>query len=352
MKQNLLLLSIVTVCLLLLVEGGLRMYQSTVRNRSIDDMRFHPIYRDYFFYGINFKPGSGGSWQAVPEMQINSLGFRGPEVSIEKPPGRYRILTIGASTSHSGEYPRRLERILRERTERELEIINAAVPSWNTTQSLIQYLTRGQYLEPDLVIVYHAINDSFMLDKQWLEEMREVDYRKYGGFLAQHSVLYNFLANRFARLRLKLEERGLIPITSIELPDLNLPYGEEIFRTNLETIIASAKARGADVMLVTMALDYHDGLSQEEAATRAGFAYQFHDFYVKRVQRLNQTIREVGIAKGIKVVDAAQSNIAGVDENFSDICHFSDEGAERFAELLADEVTSLVNRGEFSASDQ
>ena len=77
MKRNLVLTVAVSVFLLLATEGALRLYQSVIRNRSIDDIRFHPTYRDYYFFGTNFKPGSGGPWQAIPRPPDQQLWLQG-----------------------------------------------------------------------------------------------------------------------------------------------------------------------------------------------------------------------------------------------------------------------------------
>lgn len=97
----------------------------------------------------------------------NSLGFRGEEFAKPKPPGTLRIVCAGASTTY-GEgvvsdfrlsYPHMLQLALRAKGLA-VEVINAGCPGWTTLETLINFQTRVLDLEPDVVIVYHGINDA------------------------------------------------------------------------------------------------------------------------------------------------------------------------------------------------
>ena len=170
LRRNMpLLAGIALACLLGVLEITVRIYQHA-RGRTFEDALYGTHYRDHFFLGPSFKPNSGGTWQAVSDLRINSMGFRGDEFPIAKPAGEFRILTFGGSTSHAGNYPEKMQRLLSEnlRFGRGIRVINAAVPTWNTTQSLIQLVTRAIHLSPDMIVVYHAINDVDQVDGKWL----------------------------------------------------------------------------------------------------------------------------------------------------------------------------------------
>ncbi|MBN1587067.1 MAG: hypothetical protein JW937_06535 [Candidatus Omnitrophica bacterium] len=106
------------------------------------------------------KPGyeSGGN-------RHNALGFRGEEIAIPKPAGTYRVALLGGSTTYNTavrdyqrSYPYVLQQILR--TERPgLEVVNAGCDKYSTWESLLNLEFRVLDTEPDLVIVYHGIND-------------------------------------------------------------------------------------------------------------------------------------------------------------------------------------------------
>ena len=97
----------------------------------------------------------------------NSLGYRGDEITVPKPDGVFRIVAMGGSTTY-GEfiedndltYPAQLEQVLREDYGYEnVEVVNAGVPAYTSWESLVSLQFRVLDLEPDLIIIYHAIND-------------------------------------------------------------------------------------------------------------------------------------------------------------------------------------------------
>lgn len=95
---------------------------------------------------------------------INSLGLRGPEVSLEKPEGVTRILSLGESTTFgdgvhwSQTYSAQLELKLRARGV-ESQVWNAGVRAWSSAQSLRFLQLEMEHLDPDLVLFYHELND-------------------------------------------------------------------------------------------------------------------------------------------------------------------------------------------------
>jgi len=98
----------------------------------------------------------------------NSLGFRGKEVSPQKPEGVFRIfclgdsITFGHAVADSESYPAVLERLLNERAEgkQRFEVINAGVMGYRVFQMLGLLMTRGLSYAPDLVTVCAGANDT------------------------------------------------------------------------------------------------------------------------------------------------------------------------------------------------
>jgi hypothetical protein len=95
----------------------------------------------------------------------DALGYRGADVPVPKPEGELRIVCLGGSTTYTPKvedwrlpYPALLESVLKER-HHEVRVINAGVPGWSSFESLLNLQLRVLDLEPDLVIVYHGIND-------------------------------------------------------------------------------------------------------------------------------------------------------------------------------------------------
>ncbi len=93
-------------------------------------------------------------------LRINRLGFRGPQVSREKPAGTYRIVVLGSSNTmgHGVEdeqiYIRLLEHWLDQATgpERRVEVLNLSVSSDSPTQRLWRLQNQVEALNPDLIL--------------------------------------------------------------------------------------------------------------------------------------------------------------------------------------------------------
>ena len=98
---------------------------------------------------------------------VNSRGYRGPEIALPKPRDVYRIVALGGSTtfglfldSWQLTYPHQLEQHLRSGYDySQVEVINAGAPQYSTWESAVNMLLRVPDLEPDMVIIYHGIND-------------------------------------------------------------------------------------------------------------------------------------------------------------------------------------------------
>lgn len=95
----------------------------------------------------------------------NALGFRGDDIEVPKPDGVFRIAMLGGSTTYTvdvddfrSSYPYRLQQVLRRRRP-SIEVVNAGCPMYSTWESLMNLQFRVLDLEPDLVVVYHGIND-------------------------------------------------------------------------------------------------------------------------------------------------------------------------------------------------
>lgn len=96
----------------------------------------------------------------------NGLGFRGEEVSVPKADGIFRIVCLGGSTTYTTgvedyrqSYPFLLQSVLRQRGLAMVEVVNAGCGRYSSWESLMNLEFRVLDLDPDLVIVYHGVND-------------------------------------------------------------------------------------------------------------------------------------------------------------------------------------------------
>lgn len=111
------------------------------------------------------RPNASAFLMGVP-FAINSAGLRDREFSREKPPGTYRIVWLGDSTTVGwgvrleDTAPKILETELNSAGGRKFEVLNAGVGNYDTVQEVEKYLTLDRSFRPDLVILEYFINDA------------------------------------------------------------------------------------------------------------------------------------------------------------------------------------------------
>jgi len=111
------------------------------------------------------RPNRSAFLMGVP-FSINSAGLRDREFSREKPPGVYRIVWLGDSTTVGwgvpldGTAPKILERELNASGRGRFEVLNAGVGNYDTVQEVEHYRTLDRSFHPELVILEYFINDA------------------------------------------------------------------------------------------------------------------------------------------------------------------------------------------------
>src|SRR5579864_1129647 len=169
MKSVLLRIAVIGIGVLIglgTLEAGLRLWFSTF---GTEQERVKYVYdqaeinaKTSQFIGVPFL-----NFTLNPNLSdVSKQGFRGADVAIPKPPGVYRILAIGGSTTFGigltteETWPFQLQSILREQYGyHNVEVINMGVPGYYSLNSVINLATHGLALEPDLVIDTDGIND-------------------------------------------------------------------------------------------------------------------------------------------------------------------------------------------------
>jgi hypothetical protein len=111
---------------------------------------------------------NGHAFLMGQDVSINSQGLRDYEYPLQKPPGVYRILMLGDSTtfgwgvSLNDTTAKILERELNSQNipgYSRFEVLNSGVGNYDTVQEVTYYKTRGRDFHPDLVVLGYFIND-------------------------------------------------------------------------------------------------------------------------------------------------------------------------------------------------
>jgi lysophospholipase L1-like esterase len=193
--QNVILLLVTILFGCVAMEIGLRVIFARSLDFSMEMWKYavqlkRPVANPQLSFA--HAPNRSAFLMGVP-VSINSQGLRDREFSLEKPPGVYRVLMLGDSTTFG--WGVRLEDTAAKQLEKKLnehlppgynkaEVINAGVGNYDTVQEVTYYETIGWKYNPDLVVLVFFINDP---------EPVPVEKK---GFLIDRSYLIAFATNR------------------------------------------------------------------------------------------------------------------------------------------------------------
>ena len=291
-------------------------------------------------------------------IDINSLGFRGPEITVPKGKNTLRIAFLGASTTFCAEvsrneltWPHLVTQDLQNLYQtRNFDYVNGGVPGYTVVSSLRNLRERVAPLNPDVIVIYHATNDlsvetRAMATAQGLYRPQNDE----GSWLSQHSLLWYMIEKNLRIMALQQSAESGQDRLQFNADQL----GEE-FRRNLSELVREATSVADVVALATFSHRIRDGQTPEEQLEAAASALYYMPYMTpaglaKAFDRYNTIIREVAEQSGVILV-GNELAIPGDTLHFNDTVHFKDAGsramAERVVEGLSKQLAFLPILGE------
>src|SRR5262245_12981977 len=201
-KRSEAVLVCISLCVAMLIaEVALRLIDHPLSKVHVD---YSTWYRPSEYFGHELIPGFDGLDPLTVPVTINSHGFRDDEHVREKPAGTLRVLGLGDSftfgwgVSQDETFLKQLERELRVRTGRSVEVINAGVPGWGLSQFDLFLRRDDLNYSPDIIVIAYFVDDlsgpinSGVIgeDPPLIVQQQEVPVK--GGIL-HYSRLFNFM---------------------------------------------------------------------------------------------------------------------------------------------------------------
>jgi hypothetical protein len=304
------------------------------------------------YRGFAYRPGAERARPADGRGQnfhINALGMRGPEVDVEKPPGTYRILCLGGSTTFGTSvtedhltYPARLEHYLNEGAPagRTYQVWNCGVNGYNTVENLIYLELSLVELEPDAILVYDAANDArpiqaegFRPDYSHLRRAwTQTRFSRGERFLLKWCRIYGWLTQGLEREGRvgTLHEALLVPgYRALHRPSSEgvNQEGVRVFLRNVRSMVAVCREFGIEPVFQTFAMCRTKQKDGEE-------------HFLETVAAINAALREYSRESGVPLLDVARV----VDERcelFIDWMHLDDAGSDAHARAVCEEARRL-----------
>jgi len=321
-------------------------------------------------------------------LTINSFGVRGGPFS---PRQRYRILAVGGSTTicsyldDSETWTHVLQQRLNDRLGPETTWVgNVGRPGHKTLHHVVQVeKLLAQYPEIDAVMLLVGINDMapYLARSLGVEVGEAVEVPPRPSPTAVSKLAFSIFpgwdeaspwylrtaVGRWWTIHLKpqvevsgapeQDERGSIvkllrdfrkqaAAFRRELPDLTAALGD--YARNLNAIVDRAEAEEVRVIFLTQPSLWREDLSPAErdllwgggpglSRSEAGATYYSVEALAEAMDRYNRTLLRVCRERGVECIDL-QAELARDATFFTDDAHFTELGARRVAEIVADHL--------------
>jgi len=245
-----------------LVARGFATFGGALGQRLASRDPLGVVYGPYGNSGYRQRPGLTERFPNGTRTTANSLGYRGPEVRLDKPASTFRIVLLGGSTTNGfgvndeDTIDAHMRRLLPEKFSGVCyEVVNLALGGYDSYQDYERMRVDGTRFHPDLVILNSGINDvrnaqynnlssppdpRTLIWQEVMQRMREED--EQGMSLKTLANHYLFVARLPGFVRELLQQRGEIKIIRAAEPyDSAVGY----FSTNVERTIRIALENGA-----------------------------------------------------------------------------------------------------------
>lgn len=351
---------IITVFFLLL-EAGLRLYVAVKaeaeHGRSLPVPAQRNIYqREDAVLGYSLTPGYD-----TEELHINALGFRGPSITLDKPPGVTRVLAIGDSTTFGlyGKecpYPAQLQILFDRKSNNKHQIINGGVEGYNTHHALRLLEERATDLDLDTVLVYIGWNDLYGTNpflpqaKPLASEISETQSNRHPKttLASVSEVLSQIYIAQAIRRIIYITIPRIIAKSRQSESRKNKAFHADFttrYKDQLSRIIEQVRRISAEPVLMTLP----SILSRDTSSTALslvhypGWAASDAGLFYEAVGQFNNAIRQVAEEQGVRLIDNAEffdGMQGGKEQYFFDSLHMYCNGYA----LMAENIFVELNR--------
>jgi lysophospholipase L1-like esterase len=347
----------------LYLRNKYRNFEQNTYRYTLDN--FHPF--------LQFIPSK------TQNLHINKWGFRGDEIAMQRSNSTYRIFLLGGSTVfNSGviyekNVSKRLEEMLSQKyPEKKIEVINAGVDGYTTEHSLIQYLFSIKNFSPNMIIMWHGINDWYYScnPQQYAYTSYKADYSHHLGADAQmvfthfqpsplisfHSVLIDHISiflkdNLYSDITNKIKQTAPFPgIYSKKFPQNTykmISYSSlPSYKRNLQSFINATKNDQVTLLLGNQAYLYKKDISDREQKVllfpivncmKANGSYPSLNSMIFAMETYNRTIEKEAKEQRVPFINLEKS-LPKTLEYFTDDVHYTEKGNDVIAHKLYESI--------------
>jgi lysophospholipase L1-like esterase len=295
---------------------------------------------------VGYKPKSSFSYNGV--LVTNSHGFRGPEFSVKKKTGVFRIVTLGDSVTFGliGDpmcnWPSQLQRQLEAVGPGQYEVINGGVEGYSTWHVLQRLRYEVVSLKPDMIIVLVGWNDLWAYDPN--KEMQVGDPRvlqKMKDHWFNRVVLKSYVMKWLTKQVFRLVKLGGdSPVNQLEHYRQFVPVASI---DNYRKIVRVAKA--AEIPWIVLgtqpSVAGSDQLEKYQHVMHFPAFAKTPELFIALWQRYSAAIRQVAEEEGAILIDMAElirKDVRDSGRYFFDSAHMYCEGYEILGRKVVEEL--------------
>ncbi len=280
----------------------------------------------------------GGSYR---QWQMNSLGFRGPEIDWS----RTRIVCFGASEMFGmfedpgDELPRMIERDLNSRPPARYQVVNAALPGESTATAIRRVPEIAATVRPAFAVIYPSLAPYITLSAighegaQGAPDAPRFEWRLpewISDVVKARLPMRAMIWYRQYQIRKGSAGHRLMD----RLPEKNV----QRFEADSLALIESLQSRRIEPVLVTHATVFGDKVPVDDRYLMLTWRAFYPDLkeagFLDMERRMNDVLRRLAARHGIPLIDLA-AVMPPSRRYFADAVHFTDAGAELAAAAIA-----------------
>src|SRR3989338_6116687 len=309
-----------------------------------------------------FEPDADLGYRYRPDtcsfsVRINSLGFRGREVSDIKSGNVLRIIAIGGSTTFGSDnkendtYPVLLEKKLNSggrHSPVKYEVINAGVVGYYTFHQVLRF-EEFLAMQPDIVILFDGWNDfwyAYSLGAQW--KPNTIDKKisdSYTSFLNNNSVSYRLMQLLRRKIVYIIKRKAKPSVAEMYQRAADNKDMYDNYQKNTEELVTAFRNNGVRVFLVKFPCLLRAHMDEQEKTLVRSIEPFWEEFtpFITAHERLLERIDIVSKEMGVEVIDldAIFNGLEKVEraQLFSDVFHFTAEGNAFIAQVICGYIT-------------
>lgn len=304
-------------------------------------------------FGIRGKPN--GRYE---KWSLNSMGFRGDEITLERTAGQDRVICIGASETFGlyeaagNEWPRRLEQVLRQEGA-PTEVINAAIAGMSLPQRTRHLTSRLLRLRSDVVVMMleygsyagltrenvqvrrqsHAVlsdTSGIMVglkSLRMISRVKDIVLPKFPAPIREMVVnMERTFRTNLVKQQLGAQYRSFVQVQPFEI---------DMFRSDLEELAAVTREAGVTLILTSPAMWFTD---RNVAAMYLSWPYVDESWWRQAQTIFSDVAKTFAQSHDIAYLDLSESVHGNEESLMTDFLHFNDRGADVVGRRIAQQM--------------